>query len=257
MLLLLTAVVTATVVLARRDPTPSPTSAAGAIRPASGPGSESQDAARIPDGTATAAETAAPAPLAAAAGLGPRRAATVPAETSQVVVVRGAGRTSALATVDLYQRSGGGWVRAAGWAGHNGVRGWTDDHREGDLRTPTGTYSLTDAGGSRPDPGTALPYHRSTSFVPRGDSVFGDSLEGSFDYVVAIDYNRRRDRSPLDTTRPQGWDDGGGIWLHVDHGGPTHGCVSLPEDGMRQLLTALRPQAHPLVVMGDPSFLRT
>jgi L,D-peptidoglycan transpeptidase YkuD (ErfK/YbiS/YcfS/YnhG family) len=196
-------------------------------------------------------------PLAAAAGLGPRRAATVPGTTTQVVVVRGDSRTSASATVDLYQRSGAGWVRAARWRGHNGAKGWTDDHREGDLRTPTGTYSLTDAGGREPDPGTALPYHRSPSFVPSGDSVFGDSLEGSFDYVVAIDYNRRTGRSPLDPTRPNGYDAGGGIWLHVDHGGPTHGCVSLPEQGMRQLLGALRPDARPLVVMGDPGFLRT
>jgi len=39
--------------------------------------------------------------------------------------------------------------------------------------------------------------------------------------------------------------------LHVDHDGPTHGCVSVPEDGMRTLLRALLPASHPVVVMGD------
>jgi hypothetical protein len=45
---------------------------------------------------------------------------------------------------------------------------------------------------------------------------------------MAIDYNRVKGTSPLDRTSPPGADKGGGIWLHVDHGGPTHACVSLP-----------------------------
>lgn len=212
------------------------------------PGRQGQQAQR-------GAEAAPAATLAVAASLGPRAAATVPSTTSQVVVVRGDGPGSAGATIALYQRAAGGWVQAARWRGHNGAKGWTADHREGDLRTPTGTFSISDAGGRMPDPGTALPYHASESFVPTGDSVFGDSLEGSFDYVVAVDYNRRAGRSPLDPERPLGFDAGGGIWLHVDHGGPTHGCVSVPADGMRELLVALQPQARPLVVMGDATFL--
>ncbi len=213
-------------------------------------------AASRPSSSALPGVTPAPvATLAAAASLGPRAASTVPSTTSQVVVVRGDGAGSAGATIVLLRRAPAGWVRVAQWRGHNGARGWTADHREGDLRTPAGTYSLTDAGGLKPDPGTALPYHRSPSFVPTGDSVFGDSLAGSFDYVVAVDYNRRAGRSPLDPARPLGRDKGGGIWLHVDHGGPTHGCVSVPEPGMRQLLVALDPRARPVVVMGDPAFL--
>jgi L,D-peptidoglycan transpeptidase YkuD (ErfK/YbiS/YcfS/YnhG family) len=44
---------------------------------------------------------------------------------------------------------------------------------------------------------------------------------------------------------------GGGIWLHVDHGGPTHGCVSIAEEHMKELLLTLDPDLHPVVVMGD------
>ena len=117
------------------------------------------------------------------------------------------------------------------------------------------TFTLSDAGGLLADPGTRLPYHQSTDFVPSHDEAFGDSLEGAFNYVVAIDFNRVAGRSPLDTQRPQGRDLGGGIWLHVDHDGPTHGCVSVPEDGMRTLLRALLPAAHPVVVMGDAARL--
>ena len=89
--------------------------------------------------------------------------------------------------------------------------------------------------------------------MPTGSSVFGDSLAGSFDYVIAIDFNRRTGVSPLDGTHPHGNARGGGIWLHVDHDGPTHGCVSVPRDGMKALLRALSPKDKPIVVMGDKS----
>ena len=137
------------------------------------------------------------------------------------------------------------------WHGHNGARGWTDDHREGDLRTPVGVFTLSDAGGRKKDPGAKLPYHRSEAFRPTGDGVYGDSLAGSFDYVIAIDYNRRPGTSPLDPTRPEGAERGGGIWLHVDHDGPTHGCISVPAAGMKALLRELDPASRPVVVMGD------
>lgn len=197
-----------------------------------------------------------PGPFASVAGVGTRTAASVPSSSSQVVLVRGDAASLATTAVELYQRTAAGWVRSGRWRGHVGAKGWTSDHREGDLRTPTGTYTLSDAGGLQTDPGTALPYHRSPSFVPTGDSVFGDSLEGSFDHVVAIDYNRRPGRSPLDTERPQGPIRGGGIWLHIDHGGPTHGCVSLPLAGLQQLMRALVPAQRPVVVMGDQARLQ-
>lgn len=192
-----------------------------------------------------------PGPLGSVAGVGPHTVASVPASSTQVVLVRGDAASVATTAVELYQRTATGWVVAGRWRGHVGAKGWTSAHREGDLRTPTGTYTLSDAGGLQADPGTALPYHRSPSFVPTGDSVFGDSLEGSFDHVIAIDYNRRPGRSPLDDERPRGRARGGGIWLHVDHGGPTHGCVSMPLAGLQQLMRALVPAQHPVVVMAD------
>lgn len=198
-----------------------------------------------------------PAQLAQVSGLGPRTAASVPTATSQIVVVRGDGPSSSAAGIEVYQRSGSTWARTALWRGRVGAKGWTQDHREGDLRTPIGTFTLSDAGGLQPNPGSALPYYRSPKFVPRGDSVFGDSLEGSFDYVLAIDFNRRRGFSPLDGVRPLGRDNGGGIWLHVDHGGPTHGCISLPEAGMKTLLRTLTPDRHPVVVQGPAARLAT
>lgn len=206
---------------------------------------------RAPEASATAgAGTSRQLP-----GLGPRTRARVPDDARQVVVVTGESRTSPHSTVVLHERAGDGWRAGERWPAHNALRGWTDDHRLGDLRSPIGVFTLSDAGGLLPDPGTRLPYHRSGGFTIDGTGFEGEPLEGSFDYVVAIDYNRETGVSPLDWTRPMGDSKGGGIWFHVDHGGPTEGCVSLSEPHMKALLRALDPALNPVVVMGDAASL--
>ncbi|MFD5491869.1 hypothetical protein ACFYY3_28890 [Streptomyces sp. NPDC001812] len=199
------------------------------------------------------AETGSPAPLGA---LGPRTLALIPGKTRQAVVVTGAGRDANRSEAVLYRRTPSGWKAGTPWPARNALNGWTDDHRVGDLRSPIGVFTLSDAGGLLPDPGTLLPYDASPGFAISGTGFMGEPLAGSFDYVIAIDYNRVPGTSPLDRTRPLGADRGGGIWLHVDHQGPTQGCVSLEEPHMRQLLQALDPAQHPVIVMGDAGSLR-
>ncbi|MFF7446385.1 MULTISPECIES: hypothetical protein [unclassified Streptomyces] len=188
-------------------------------------------------------------------GLGPKTWAKVPDDTRQAVVVTGRGKNSPRSSVVLYERTDAGWVAGPTWPAHNALRGWTDHHRAGDLRSPIGVYGLTDAGGLLRDPGTRLPYDRGSGFTATGTGFEGEPLAGSFDYVVAINYNRVPGTSPLDWTRPLGAGRGGGIWLHVDHGGPTQGCVSLAETHMKELLLALDPDRRPVVVMGDADSL--
>ncbi|MFD5629216.1 MULTISPECIES: L,D-transpeptidase family protein [unclassified Streptomyces] len=215
---------------------------------ATGPGT----AQAAPGRTSPSGETSA---LAELPGLGTRTRSEIPANARQVVLVTGRGRDSADSRVVLYRRTGAGWEPGETWPAHNAREGWTDDHHAGDLRSPVGVFSLTDAGGLLADPGTALPYDRSGGFTVGGTGFEGEPLAGSFDYVIAINYNRRPGTSPLDWTRPLGDGKGGGIWLHVDHGGPTHGCVSLAEDHMRELLRTLDPGRHPVIVMGDAASL--
>lgn len=191
-------------------------------------------------------------------GLGPRFRALVPGGTHQALVVTGVTEDSNTATAVLYEREKGRpWRTVAGpWPAHNGVRGWTNDHWAGDLRTPIGVYGLGDAGGREPDPGTKLPYDHDEQFSASGTGFLGEPLEGSFDYVVAIDYNRVPGTSPLDQQRPQGPEKGNGVWIHVDHEGPTQACISLTRDRMRELLRALDPDKHPVIVMGPAPELR-
>ncbi|MET9777579.1 L,D-transpeptidase family protein [Streptomyces sp. NPDC006367] len=185
-------------------------------------------------------------------GIGPVMLARMPAGTRQALVVRGATEDANRAQVVLYERDRArGWQAVAGpWSAHNGLRGWTTDHSAGDLRTPVGVFGLSDAGGRLPDPGTRLPYDEDPEFAISGTGHLGEDLEGSFDHVIAIDYNRVPGTTPLDTTRPLGEDKGGGVWIHVDHGGPTNACISLDEQHMRELLLALDPDKDPVVVMG-------
>ncbi|MFF4575184.1 L,D-transpeptidase family protein [Streptomyces sp. NPDC001410] len=221
---------------------------------------ERRTPAARPAPTATPTPTSTSQPVAESAprriaGLGPKLHAAIPDRSRQAVVVTGRGRNSPLSTVVLHERTAGGWQAGTEWPAHNALRGWSAHHTAGDLRSPLGVFTLSDAGGLLTDPGSRLPYHHSGGFVSPGTGFEGEPLAGSFDYVVAIDYNRRPGTSPLDWTRPLGPGRGGGVWFHVDHGGPTHGCVSLAKSHMKDLLRTLDPERHPMVVMGYADWL--
>jgi L,D-peptidoglycan transpeptidase YkuD (ErfK/YbiS/YcfS/YnhG family) len=191
-------------------------------------------------------------------GSGRRTAGAIPADAREAVLVTGGTRDSDTASMRVYERpgAGAGWsVLTPSWPAHNGLHGWSTHHMVDDLRTPDGVFALTDAGGRLADPGTGLPYTRAAAFTDPGTGFDGESLADAFDYVVAIDYNREPGTSPLNGTKPLGAARGGGIWIHVDHGGPTQGCVSVPLDDMRELLRLLDPARHPVVVMGSAAWL--
>jgi L,D-peptidoglycan transpeptidase YkuD (ErfK/YbiS/YcfS/YnhG family) len=188
-------------------------------------------------------------------GLGPNTLAQVPANANQVIIVSGADIDSPNSTVVLYQRTPAGWQAGPTWSAHNGDAGWSAEHMNNDLRSPIGVFALTDAGGLLADPGSKLPYHQGPGFRIGGVGFNGESLADAFDYVIAINYNRVAGKSPLDWTMPLGQQRGGQIWFHVEHGGPTHGCVSVPEADMITLLQTLDPAQNPVVVMGDAASL--
>ncbi|MGW4897411.1 L,D-transpeptidase family protein [Kitasatospora sp. NPDC004240] len=230
-----------------------------ATAPVTAPASEPAPGSAAPSGPAavTAGRPVPPELPRRLPGLGTKFLAAVPAQARQVLIVTGRGpdSSSSAAVLYTYDEAGDGWKAGPSWPTHNARRGWTADHRENDLRSPVGVFTLSDAGGRLPDPGSRLPYDHDDAFTIGGTGFEGEPLAGSFDHVVAIDYNRVPGSSPLDRRRPRGGRYGGGIWLHVDHGGPTHGCVSLRLEHMRELLLALDPALRPVVVMGDAAAL--
>ncbi|MCX5244103.1 L,D-transpeptidase family protein [Streptomyces sp. NBC_00201] len=187
--------------------------------------------------------------------VGDRLQHRIPADSGQVVAVYGEGRDSADSTVVLYGKRGPAWDRMRSWPAHNGKKGWTADHHEGDRRSPIGVFTLTDAGGVLVDPGARIPYTRDASLeAPRW---WARSHWHDFDYVIAIDYNRVKGTPPDDPTRPEGDAKGGSIWLHMDHGSGTSACVSVSREAMEYLLRTLDPDRHPVVVMGDRADLKS
>ncbi|MFG1668280.1 hypothetical protein [Streptomyces sp. Y7] len=187
-------------------------------------------------------------------GVGDHWQRRIPAGSRQVVAVYGEAADSADSTVVLYTKHGRNWERVRAWPAHNGKKGWTTDHHEGDNRSPVGVFTLSDAGGVLKDPGTRLPYTRSAAFA--APHWWAKSYWHDFDYVIAIDYNRVKGTPPNDPARPQGDERGGSIWLHMDHGSGTSACVSLSESGMELLLRTLDPELRPVVVMGDKARLK-
>lgn len=186
-------------------------------------------------------------------GVADRLQKKIPGDSRQVVAVYGKGRNSADATVRLYTRRGQSWTRVRSWPGHNGKKGWSADHHEGDKRSPVGVFTLSDAGGVLAAPEAKLPYSKSAAFTP--PSYWPPKTRHDFDHVIAIDYNRAKGTSPLDPTRPQGQSKGGNVWLHMDHGSGTSACVSISRSGMEFLLRTLDPDRHPAIVMGDRASL--
>ena len=144
------------------------------------------------------------------------------------------------------------------WHARVGYRGLSAQHREGDGTTPLGTFAIgpTLYGLGR-DPGGTLGYHRlvcgdwwdedarSPTYnrfrhVRCGTSPpFGGGSEALWRATVAyqlfavVQYNT----APVVPGR------GSGIFLHVDTGHATNGCVSVARPLLRRLLARLRPGA--------------
>ena len=166
--------------------------------------------------------------------------------TTQVVLVVGSGSS---AVVRACEKRKGVWVSVMGrMYGHVGLNGVAPPgaKREGDKRTPSGTFSLGRGFGVLGDPGVRFGWRRTT----RADVWVDDSssslyntwqekpangrwysaedlyVPGNYDYVQVIDYN---------TARTPG--KGSAIFMHVDHQSGTYGCVTLPR---AQLLRVMR-----------------
>jgi L,D-peptidoglycan transpeptidase YkuD (ErfK/YbiS/YcfS/YnhG family) len=177
------------------------------------------------------------------------------ANCPQVVHVQAASTATTYAVVTLTSCG----KRVAGpWQARVGYHGLSAHHREGDGTTPLGTFTIgPTVYGIAPDPGVKLRYHRLTcgdwwdedprtsaynlfQHVPCGAvPPFGGGSEAlwratvAYRYFAVIDYN---------TARVPGR--GSAIFLHVDTGNATNGCVSLPSAELVRTLRWLRPGAR-------------
>lgn len=155
------------------------------------------------------------------------------------------------AVVCLQERTPDGeWetvINTTGWIGRNGL-GKT---AEGDGKTPAGQGRFLFGFGIKENPGTVFPYVKVTAGHYLVDDISSqyynqlvservtrrdwNSAEHLFDmgrayhYALATDYNASCERGR-----------GSGIFLHCEEGGPTAGCISVPEAVMKEILKRIR-----------------
>ena len=215
-------------------------------------------------GTAGAADTAfRPAQAGEAARPGRTVTSIVPEHVfvRQLITVTAASRGSSYATFRAYRVTGTKRVLVFGpWTARVGYHGIAPPgrKREGDGRTPSGSYGFSFFFGVDPDPGGAFPYRRAYPYDywdddPRSSRYnewvdackacpgrYPEPLHNvpAYDYAAVIAYNTAR--TPVL---------GSAIFLHAGTGGPTAGCVSLPVAQLLRVLRWLRPADRPVITI--------
>jgi L,D-peptidoglycan transpeptidase YkuD (ErfK/YbiS/YcfS/YnhG family) len=206
--------------------------------------------------SSAAAVTSAAAPSARLVAASAARRAS-----GQLVTVIAASYGATQAQLTAYQRVGGRWRRVFGpwtaWIGRNGMAP-PGAKREGDGRTPSGTFGFGFFFGVDPNPGVHFPYRRiqasdvwdddpsSPLYNEWVDDRYADPGAdpepmdvSAYDYGAVIAYN---------TARTPGL--GSAIFLHLNIGTPTAGCVTLPPGELLTILRWLNPAASPRIEMG-------
>ena len=160
--------------------------------------------------------------------------------------------TAQLTFTECGKRAGGPWTARIGYAGVSAHR------HEGDGTTPLGTFGIGPTlYGLDPNPGVHLRYHHlvcgdwwdedarsatyntfrhvacGTSPPFRGGSEALWRISPAYRLFALIQYNV----APVVPGR------GSAIFLHVDTGRATNGCVSLPRNELQSLLVKLRTGA--------------
>jgi L,D-peptidoglycan transpeptidase YkuD (ErfK/YbiS/YcfS/YnhG family) len=220
-------------------------------------------AVRAPSSTASAAQARTAAPH---AGSLPLPFSTRGA--GQVITVTASGPASTEGTLQAWRQVPGGWRRVGpavpAWLGSDGLTRHPSETRSA---TPIGSFTLTRAFGHDADPGTALPYTRTTPddwWISEAGPLYntrqrcasncafrlGDPNEHLYyetpyyNYAIVIDYNTRN--------APGGVVQGAGsaFFLHVTVGAPTAGCVSIDQSQLIRILRWLSPARHPRILIG-------
>ena len=152
------------------------------------------------------------------------------------------------AFVHAFEKRDGVWIAVSRSEGQVGTNGVAYPRREGSGSTPAGVYSFMRAFGVAADPGSLLPYTRLTA----GDLWVDDPNSKFYNRWVREDASGRDWRSAEDlfaqkvayryaiatsyNANPVVPGAGSAIFLHCTTGRPTAGCVSVPEEAMKELL---------------------
>ncbi|MGZ4356879.1 MAG: L,D-transpeptidase family protein [Gaiellaceae bacterium] len=199
-------------------------------------------------------------------------AAPAPAASRQLITVEAATSRATYATARIWARTDICWTPAGGpytaRVGRNGVR---KNKHEGDGSTPAGTFAIGGKMyGNSPNPGVSYPYVR----LRCGDWWVEDSKSATYNTFQRIGCGRTppfRVTTPDLSTSPRAYAQfavieynmhpvvrgrGSGIFLHVQIGKATSGCISLRRAALIHVLRWLDPDALPQIAIGATGSLR-
>ena len=178
-------------------------------------------------------------------------------QTDQIVLVDYTGGSKA--KLSIHEKQDGVWKQmyeCAAYVGKNGI----NKTKEGDKRTPTGTFNLTTPFGLKDDPGAKMPYTKVTKYhywcgtsnsgyynqlvdereVDRKHTSSDEHLityKGVYNYCLFIDYNAEGVAHK-----------GSCIFLHCTGSRKyTAGCVAVAEDVMKKIIQWAKPGAKIVV----------
>ena len=158
------------------------------------------------------------------------------------------------AKVILYNKDNGKWKKILSCSGEVGKNG-IDKQREGDKKTPVGTFGFNAAFGIADDPGCAIPYHKVTD----NDYWSGDTRTGyRYNEMVDIndypDLNKSASEHLIDYTKAYQYclninyneeciaNAGSAIFLHcIGNNDYTMGCVAIPQVDMMYVMQHVDP----------------
>src|SRR6266567_408347 len=132
------------------------------------------------------------------AGGSQRAGAPAPARSGQLITVTAVSHRATSASLVAYRRSAGRWVRVFGpWrarVGYNGIAR-SGAKREGDGRTPSGSYQVGFFFGVLANPGVAFPYRRARSYDVWDDDPASPRYN---EWVDKRRHNPGRNPEPMD-----------------------------------------------------------
>jgi L,D-peptidoglycan transpeptidase YkuD (ErfK/YbiS/YcfS/YnhG family) len=199
-------------------------------------------------------------------------AAPVPAASRQLITAEAASSRATSATARIWARTDLCWAPAGGpytaRVGRNGVR---RNKHEGDGSTPAGTFAIgRKMYGNSKNPGVSYPYVR----LRCGDWWVEDSKSPAYNTFQRIGCGRTppfKVTTPDLSTSPRAYAHfavieynmhpvvpgrGSGIFLHVQIGKATSGCISLRRPALIHVLRWLDPNALPQIAIGATGSLR-
>lgn len=170
-------------------------------------------------------------------------------KVNQLIFVKYKGKSKA--DIILYKKANGKFKKVfacAGYVGKNGI----NKKREGDKKTPTGTYGFTKAFGIKSNPGSKIKYIKLNSYLYwSADRKYynqmidirkvkasraGEHLiryRPHYNYALAIDYNKKCI-----------YKKGAAIFLHCTGSNPyTGGCVAVKEKYMKKIMKTVDKNA--------------